>query len=122
MIIVKSNNSQPEGSGRKVVTIYVPKNYNVTGTLQLVVKDRATDEEIVFDNPGDNNPSARAFGLEDNAFPGSSYQPSDLSLQVGSYHLLTIDTGRLEPSTEYEYTLIAKDVEKIIGRGLLRTE
>ena len=78
--------------------IYVPKNYNVTGMLQLVVKDRATDEEIVFDNPGDN------------AFPGSSY------------HLLTIDAGRLEPSTEYEYTLIAKDVEKIIGRGLLRTE
>ena len=86
MIIVKSN------------TIYVPKNYNVTGTLQLVVKDRATDEEIVFDNPGDN------------AFPGSSY------------HILTIDAGRLEPSTEYEYTLIAKDTEKIIGRGLLRTE
>ena len=86
MIIVKDN------------TIYVPKNYNVTGTLQLVVKDRATDEEIVFDNPGDN------------AFPGSSY------------HILTIDAGRLEPSTEYEYTLIAKDVEKIIGRGLLRTE
>ena len=86
MIIVKGN------------TIYVPKNYNVTGTLQLVVKDRATDEEIVFDNPGDN------------AFPGSSY------------HILTIDAGRLEPSTEYEYTLIAKDVEKIIGRGLLRTE
>ena len=86
MIIVKSN------------TIYVPKNYNVTGTLTLVVKDRATDEEIVFDNPGDN------------AFPGSSY------------HILTIDAGRLEPSTEYEYTLIAKDVEKIIGRGLLRTE
>ena len=86
MIIVKSN------------TIYVPKNYNVTGTLQFVVKDRATDEEIVFDNPGDN------------AFPGSSY------------HILTIDAGRLEPSTEYEYTLIAKDVEKIIGRGLLRTE
>lgn len=86
MIIVKSN------------IIYVPKNYNVTGTLQLVVKDRATDEEIVFDNPGDN------------AFPGSSY------------HILTIDAGRLEPSTEYEYTLIAKDVEKIIGRGLLRTE
>ena len=86
MIIVKSN------------TIYVPKNYNVTGTLQLVVKDRATDEEIVFDNPGDN------------AFPGSSY------------HILTIDASRLEPSTEYEYTLIAKDVEKIIGRGLLRTE
>ena len=86
MIIVKSN------------TIYVPKNYNVTGTLQLVVKDRATDEEIVFDNPGDN------------AFPGSSY------------HILTIDAGRLEPSTEYEYTLIGKDTEKIIGRGLLRTE
>ena len=86
MIIVKGN------------TIYVPKNYNVTGTLTLVVKDRATDEEIVFDNPGDN------------AFPGSSY------------HILTIDAGRLEPSTEYEYTLIAKDVEKIIGRGLLRTE
>ena len=86
MIIVKSD------------TIYVPKNYNVTGTLQLVVKDMATDEEIVFDNP------------RDNAFPGSSY------------HLLTIDAGRLEPSTEYEYTLIAKDVEKIIGRGLLRTE
>ena len=86
MIIVKSN------------TIYVPKNYNVTGTLQLVVKDRATDEEIVFDNPGDN------------AFPGSSY------------HILTIDAGRLEPSTEYEYTLIHKDTEKIIGRGLLRTE
>lgn len=79
-------------------TIYVPKNYNVTGTLQLVVKDRATDEEIVFDNPGDN------------AFPGSSY------------HILTIDAGRLEPSTEYEYTLIWKDTEKIIGRGLLRTE
>ena len=86
MIIVKSD------------TIYVPKNYNVTGTLQLVVKDRATDEEIVFDNPGDN------------AFPGSSY------------HILTIDAGRLEPSTEYEYTLIGKDTEKIIGRGLLRTE
>ena len=86
MIIVKSDN------------IYVPKNYNVTGTLQLVVKDRATDEEIVFDNPGDN------------AFPGSSY------------HILTIDAGRLEPSTEYEYTLIGKDTEKIIGRGLLRTE
>lgn len=86
MIIVKND------------TIYVPKNYNVTGTLQLVVKDRATDEEIVFDNPGDN------------AFPGSSY------------HILTIDAGRLEPSTEYEYTLIVKDVEKIIGRGLLRTE
>lgn len=86
MIIVKSN------------TIYVPKNYNVTGTLQLVVKDRATDEEIVFDNPGDN------------AFPGSSY------------HILTIDAGRLGPSTEYEYTLIWKDTEKIIGRGLLRTE
>ena len=86
MIIVKND------------TIYVPKNYNTTGTLQLVVKDRATDEEIVFDNPGDN------------AFPGSSY------------HILTIDAGRLEPSTEYEYTLIAKDVEKIIGRGLLRTE
>ena len=86
MIIVKSN------------IIYVPKNYNVTGTLQLVVKDRATDEEIVFDNPGDN------------AFPGSSY------------HILTIDAGRLEPSTEYEYTLIHKDTEKIIGRGLLRTE
>ena len=98
MIIVKSN------------IIYVPKNYNVTGTLQLVVKDRATDEEIVFDNPGDN------------AFPGSSYQPSGMCLQVGSYHILTIDTGRLEPSTEYEYTLIAKDTEKIIGRGLLRTE
>ena len=86
MIIVKSD------------TIYVPKNYNVTGTLQLVVKDRATDEEIVFDNPGDN------------AFPGSSY------------HILTIDAGRLEPSTEYEYTLIHKDTEKIIGRGLMRTE
>ena len=86
MIIVKGN------------TIYVPKNYNVTGTLQLVVKDRATDEEIVFDNPGDN------------AFPGSSY------------HILTIDAGRLEPSTEYEYTLIGKDTQKIIGRGLLRTE
>lgn len=86
MIIVKND------------TIYVPKNYNVTGTLQLVVKDRATDEEIVFDNPGDN------------AFPGSSY------------HILTIDAGRLEPSTEYEYTLIWKDTEKIIGRGLLRTE
>ena len=86
MIIVKDN------------TIYVPKNYNVTGTLQLVVKDRATDEEIVFDNPGDN------------AFTGSSY------------HILTIDAGRLEPSTEYEYTLIWKDTEKIIGRGLLRTE
>lgn len=78
--------------------IYVPKNYNVTGTLQLVVKDRATDEEIVFDNPGDN------------AFPGSSY------------HILTIDAGRLEPSTEYEYTLIGKDTQKIIGRGLMRTE
>lgn len=88
MIIVKDN------------TIYVPKNYNVTGMLQLVVKDRATDEEIVFDNLGDNNPSG----------------------PVGSYHLLTIDMGRLGPSTEYEYTLIAKDVEKIIGRGLLRTE
>lgn len=86
MIIVKSD------------IIYVPKNYNVTGTLQLVVKDRATDEEIVFDNPGDN------------AFPGSSY------------HILTIDAGRLEPSTEYEYTLIGKDTQKIIGRGLLRTE
>lgn len=86
MIIVKND------------TIYVPKNYNITGTLQLVVKDRATDEEIVFDNPGDN------------AFPGSSY------------HILTIDKDRLEPSTEYEYTLIAKDTEKIIGRGLLRTE
>lgn len=86
MIIVKDN------------TIYVPKNYNVTGTLQLVVKDRANDEEIVFDNPGDN------------AFPGSIY------------HILTIDAGRLEPSTEYEYTLIWKDAEKIIGRGLLRTE
>lgn len=86
MIIVKDN------------TIYVPKNYNVTGTLQLVVKDRATDEEIEFDNPGDN------------AFPGSSY------------HILTIDAGRLEPSTEYEYTLIHKDTEKIIGCGLLRTE
>lgn len=86
MIIVKND------------TIYVPKNYNVTGTLQLVAKDRATDEEIVFDNPGDN------------AFPGSSY------------HILTIDMGRLAPSTEYEYTLIAKDVEKIIGRGLMRTE
>ena len=86
MIIVKSN------------AIYVPKNYNITGTLQLMVKDRATDEEIVFDNPGDNT------------FPGSSY------------HILTIDAGRLEPSTEYEYTLIGKDVEKIIGRGLLRTE
>ena len=98
MIIVKSD------------IIYVPKNYNVTGTLQLVVKDRATDEEIVFDNPGDN------------AFPGSSYQPSDLGLRVGSYHLLTIDTGRLEPLTEYEYTLIHKDTEKIIGRGLMRTE
>ena len=98
MIIVKSDNSQPGDPGQKVVTIYVPKNYNVTGTLQLVVKDRATDEEIVFDNPGDN------------AFPGSSY------------HILTIDAGRLEPSTEYEYTLIAKDTEKIIGRGLLRTE
>ena len=83
MIIVKSD------------IIYVPKNYNVTGTLCLVVKDRATDEEIVFDNPG---------------------------REVGSYHILTIDAGRLEPSTEYEYTLIAKDVEKIIGRGLLRTE
>ena len=98
MIIVKSDNSQPGDPGQKVVTIYVPKNYNVTGTLQLVVKDRATDEEIVFDNP------------EDNAFPGSSY------------HILTIDAGRLEPSTEYEYTLIHKDTEKIIGRGLLRTE
>ena len=86
MIIVKSN------------TIYVPRNYNVTGILQLVVKDRATDEEIVFDNPGDN------------AFPGSSY------------HIITIDAGRLEPSTEYEYTLIHKDTEKIIGRGLMRTE
>ena len=98
MIIVKSNNSQPGDPGQKVVTIYVPKNYNVTGTLTLVVKDRATDEEIVFDNPGDNT------------FPGSSY------------HILTIDAGRLEPSTEYEYTLIAKDTQKIIGRGLLRTE
>lgn len=98
MIIVKSDNSQPGDPGQKVVTIYVPKNYNVTGMLQLVVKDRATDEEIVFDNPGDN------------AFPGSSY------------HILTIDTGRLEPSTEYEYTLIHKDTEKIIGRGLMRTE
>ena len=98
MIIVKSNNSQPGDPGQKVVIIYVPKNYNVTGTLQLVVKDRATDEEIVFDNPGDN------------AFPGSSY------------HILTIDAGRLEPSTEYEYTLIGKDTQKIIGRGLLRTE
>lgn len=110
MIIVKNDNSQPGDPGQKVVTIYVPKNYNVTGTLQLVVKDRATDEEIVFDNPGDN------------AFPGSSY------------HILTIDVGRLEPSTEYEYTLIHKDntlpagafrsedAEKIIGRGLLRTE
>lgn len=98
MIIVKSNNSQPGDPGQKVVTIYVPKNYNVTGALQLVVKDRATDEEIVFDNPGDN------------AFPGSSY------------HILTIDAGRLEPSTEYEYTLIGKDTEKIIGRGLMRTE
>lgn len=98
MIIVKSN------------IIYVPKNYNVTGPLQLVVKDRATDEEIVFDNLGDNAPAG------------------------SSYHLLTIDTGRLEPSTEYEYTLIGKDnklpagafrsedTEKIIGRGLLRTE
>ena len=86
MIIVKND------------TIYVPKNYNITGTLQLVVKDRATDEEIVFDNPGDNT------------FPGSSY------------HILTIDAGRLEPSTEYEYTLIHKDTEKIIGRGLMRTE
>ena len=86
MIIVKND------------TIYVPKNYNITGALQLVVKDRATDEEIVFDNLGDN------------AFPG------------GSYHVLIIDAGRLAPSTEYEYTLIAKDVEKIIGRGLLRTE
>lgn len=86
MIIVKSN------------IIYVPKNYNVTGLLQLVVKDRATDKEIVFDNPGDN------------ATAGSAY------------HILTIDTGRLEPSTEYEYTLIHKDTEKIIGRGLLRTE
>ena len=98
MIIVKDNNSQPGDPGQKVVTIYVPKNYNVTGMLRLVVKDRATDEEIVFDNPGDN------------ASPGSSY------------HILTIDTGRLEPSTEYEYTLIHKDTEKIIGRGLLRTE
>ena len=98
MIIVKSNNSQPGDPGQKVVTIYVPKNYNVTGTLTLVVKNRATDEEIVFDNPGDNT------------FPGSSY------------HILTIDAGRLEPSTEYEYTLIAKDTQKIIGRGLLRTE
>ena len=98
MIIVKSDNSQPGDPGQKVVTIYVPKNYNITGTLQLVVKDRATDEEIVFDNPGDN------------AFPGSSY------------HILTIDAGRLEPSTEYEYTLIGKDTQKIIGRGLLRTE
>ena len=98
MIIVKSDNSQPGDPGQKVVTIYVPKNYNVTGTLQLVVKDRATDEEIVFDNP------------DDNAFPGSSY------------HILTIDAGRLEPSTEYEYTLIGKDTQKIIGRGLLRTE
>ena len=82
----------------KCHTMYVPEHYNVTGTLQLVVKDRASDEEIVFDNPGDN------------AFPGSSY------------HILTIDAGRLEPSTEYEYILIGKDVEKIIGRGLLRTE
>lgn len=86
MIIVKSN------------IIYVPKNYNVTGTLQLVVKDRATDEEIVFDNLGDNAPAG------------------------STYHILTIDAGRLEPSTEYEYTLIGKDAEKIIGRGLLRTE
>lgn len=109
MIIVKSNNSQPGDPGQKVVTIYVPKNYNVTDTLQLVVKDRATDEEIVFDDLGDG-------------------------LQVGSYHILTIDAGRLEPSTEYEYTLIGKDnnpsarafgledAKKIIGRGLLRTE
>lgn len=86
MIIVKSN------------TIYVPKNYNATGLLRLVVKDRATDEEIVFDNSGDN------------ATAGSAY------------HILTIDASRLEPSTEYEYTLIHKDTEKIIGRGLLRTE
>ena len=86
MIIVKDN------------SIYVPKNYNVTGPLQLVVKDRATDEEIVFDNLGDNAPAG------------------------SSYHLLTIDMGRLEPSTEYEYTLIGKDTEKIIGRGLMRTE
>lgn len=86
MIIVKSN------------IIYVPKNYNVIGTLTLVVKDRATDEEIVFDNLGDN------------ATTGSSY------------HILTIDAGRLEPSTEYEYTLIGKDTQKIIGRGLLRAE
>ena len=86
MIIVKDN------------TIYVPKNYNVTGTLQLVVKDRATDEEIVFDDLGDN------------AFSG------------GGYHILIIDAGRMDPSTEYEYTLIAKDTEKIIGRGLLRTK
>ena len=90
--------------------IYVPKNYNVTGTLRLVVKDRATDEEIVFDNPGDNTTAGSA------------------------YHILTIDAGRLEPSTEYEYTLIGKDnnpsarafgledTEKIIGRGLMRTE
>ena len=86
MIIVKDN------------SIYVPKNYNVTGPLQLVVKDMATDEEIVFDNLGDNAPAG------------------------SSYHLLTIDMGRLEPSTEYEYTLIGKDTEKIIGRGLMRTE
>ena len=86
MIIVKDN------------SIYVPKNYNVTGPLQLVVKDRVTDEEIVFDNLGDNAPAG------------------------SSYHLLTIDMGRLEPSTEYEYTLIGKDTEKIIGRGLMRTE
>ena len=86
MIIVKDN------------SIYVPKNYNVTGPLQLVVKDRVTDEEIVFNNLGDNAPAG------------------------SSYHLLTIDMGRLEPSTEYEYTLIGKDTEKIIGRGLMRTE
>ena len=86
MIIVKDN------------SIYVPKNYNVTGPLQLVVKDRVTDEEMVFDNLGDNAPAG------------------------SSYHLLTIDMGRLEPSTEYEYTLIGKDTEKIIGRGLMRTE
>lgn len=98
MIIVKSD------------IIYVPKNYNVTGMLRFVVKDRATDEEIVFDNLGDD------------ATAGSSDQPSGQSLLVGSYHILTMDAGRLEPSTEYEYTLIHKDTEKIIGRGLLRTE
>ena len=110
MIIVKSD------------IIYVPKNYNVTGTLQLVVKDRATDEEIVFDNPGDNAFPGSSYQPSDLGLRVGSYQPSDLGLRVGSYHLLTIDTGRLEPLTEYEYTLIHKDTEKIIGRGLMRTE